>query len=259
MDDRRPTILITRPKQRAEEFAALLVKQGCEVIHIPMIRIVPPESRDALDHALQHIDEYDGIIFTSANAVDFFYQRMNEISIGIPLRTLCYAVGEKTASTMQAHEIECTLIPDSYNAASLARSITDASGKRFLLPQSDIARDELGVILRTSGAMVEEIVVYRTTLPAEDAQAHLRSLLQSGAVDCISFFSPSSVINFLKLVPRFEQRDIALATIGETTAQTIVRMGLRVDIIAPHATSPSLAAAIIERFFTTPRARNLVG
>lgn len=253
MNDRRPTVLVTRPKQRAEEFASILMEHGCEVIHIPMIRIVPPESWAALDHALQRMDEFDGIIFTSANAVDFFYQRMNEISIGIPRRTRCYAVGEKTERTMHTHGIPCTSIPDSYNAASLAQSITDANGKRFLFPQSDIAREELGVILRTAGAMVEEIAVYRTMLPTDDAQAHLQSLLQSNIVDCISFFSPSSVINFLKLIPHFEQQDILLASIGETTAQTITQMGLRVDIVAPHATSPSLAAAIIERFITTQR------
>ncbi|MEA3470925.1 MAG: uroporphyrinogen-III C-methyltransferase, partial [Thermodesulfobacteriota bacterium] len=55
-------IVITRPEEQAGELASLLSAEGARVIHFSTIKIVPPESFDDLDRALENIETYDWII-----------------------------------------------------------------------------------------------------------------------------------------------------------------------------------------------------
>jgi uroporphyrinogen III methyltransferase/synthase len=72
-------IVITRPEEQSGELAALLREEGARIIQFPTIKIVPPESFDDLDRALENIETYDWIIFTSANGVRFFFNRLSEM------------------------------------------------------------------------------------------------------------------------------------------------------------------------------------
>jgi len=68
-------IVITRPEEQSEEFAALLRDEGAKVISFPTIRIMPPEDYNDLDRAIKDIDKYHWVVFTSANGVKFFFER----------------------------------------------------------------------------------------------------------------------------------------------------------------------------------------
>ena len=69
-------IVVTRPKEDAADLSDRLVALGAEAIEAPMTRIVPPEDWAPLDGAMQDISAYAWIVFTSANAVDQFMQRL---------------------------------------------------------------------------------------------------------------------------------------------------------------------------------------
>ncbi len=75
-------ILITRTLHQASELAAQLEALGAAPILIPTIEIIPPKSYAPLDDALAHLDTsegegYDWLLFTSANAVEVFHQRLS--------------------------------------------------------------------------------------------------------------------------------------------------------------------------------------
>jgi uroporphyrinogen-III synthase len=136
-------------------------------------------------------------------------------------------------------------MPERFDARHLADTVRDAAGKRFLIPQSDIGRDEISSLLQAAGATVERVTAYRTIVPGGAQISRLESMFVEGEVDCIAFFSPSAVRNFSLLIPDFKQATILVAAIGGTTATTALASGLRVDIISPEATSAAFADAII--------------
>ena len=70
-------VVITRPEKQADDLAKLLIKEGANPIHFPTIKIVPPPSWRELDAAIKKLEEYEWLIFTSANGVAFFFERLS--------------------------------------------------------------------------------------------------------------------------------------------------------------------------------------
>ena len=69
-------ILVTRAREQASSFAQILEAAGAEIVEFPTITIVPPESWEPLDAAISRLREYRWVIFTSANGVRFFWERL---------------------------------------------------------------------------------------------------------------------------------------------------------------------------------------
>jgi uroporphyrinogen-III synthase len=69
-------ILITRASHQASDLAAQLEALGATPILIPTIEIIPPETYAPLDAAIANLDSYNWLIFTSANAVEVFAERV---------------------------------------------------------------------------------------------------------------------------------------------------------------------------------------
>lgn len=244
------TVLITRTKEQAAEFATLLAAEGIRPLFFPMIEIRPPDSWDELDGALARAESFDGIIFTSVHAVAAFFDRREEAGFsrsGARTLPLCYAVGEKTRQAAESRGGNCAAVPEKFDGRHLAEAIGGAAGRRFLLPQSDIGGEDIRTLLEQSGAIVERVTAYRTQAPTGARLSRLESMLVEGEVDCIAFFSPSAARNFAALIPAFKQATILVAAIGGTTATAAMASGFRTDIIAPEATGESLARAIIRR------------
>ncbi|HMD13177.1 MAG TPA: uroporphyrinogen-III synthase, partial [Bacteroidota bacterium] len=57
------------------------MQRGGTPVVFPTIQILPPDSWDGCDRALQGLYMYDGMIFTSTNGVVFFSRRCTEKSI----------------------------------------------------------------------------------------------------------------------------------------------------------------------------------
>ncbi len=78
--DERPLfgkrVLVTRPREQAADLVERLEAMGAEAIEAPMIRILPPEDYAPLDEACARAGGFDWIVFTSANAVDAFMDRL---------------------------------------------------------------------------------------------------------------------------------------------------------------------------------------
>src|SRR4030095_14942348 len=101
------TVVITRARAQAGEFAAELEGFGARVIVCPTIQITDPDSYNRLDEALDHLYGYDWIIFTSVNGVDSFLRRAHflqrDVSQLDDLR-VC-AIGEATAERLRLAKV----------------------------------------------------------------------------------------------------------------------------------------------------------
>ncbi len=249
------TVAVTRAEEQSQSFIQLLREKGAEPFSFPVIKTVPPQDWSPLDKAMETLDQYHGLIFTSVNGVDYFMQRLREKDKDIrELKGVrIYAIGPKTAQAVRDLGIRVDIVPEKFVAESLLESIgkENVKGKRFLLPRAETARETLPETLRELGAEIDVVPAYRTILPETGKQA-LIERLKEGSLDVIAFTASSTVKNFMELMGedcKDELTKIAIACIGPITAQTAQDLGLKVDVVPTDYTIESLVQAI-EDFYS---------
>ncbi len=253
--ERRPlfgkTIMVTRTREQASELVDQLSALGADCLELPTIRIVPPSDWSGLDQALRRLEEVNWIFFTSPNGVRFFFDRLEHLQLDLRLLKgiKIGVIGPATAQALKEFHLRPDLIPEKYQAEHLleAWSHLPLSHQKILIPRAKQAREILPEGLRQMGAEVSVVSAYQT-LPAQEGKDPLVKKLTRGQVDCLTFTSSSTVINFLSLFPRKEilslLKKVDLACIGPITAQTARDNGLKVTILAEEYTISGLVAAI---------------
>jgi uroporphyrinogen III methyltransferase / synthase len=255
------TIVITRARAQAAEFAELLEGYGARVVACPTIEIVEPETYAPLDQALENLYGYDWLIFTSVNGVEFFLRRLTSLAHDISeldeLR-VC-AIGAATAARLHDEHVHVDLVPEQFKAEGVFAALENYLGGRaqfdrlnVLIPRAAVARDYLPHALEEAGARVDTVAVYRTVPPQTTERARVAALLAGGSVDCVTFTSSSTVTNFAQLFDTTDLRALLggarVACIGDITAQTAAAYGLLTDIQPAEFTTRALACAIADYF-----------
>jgi uroporphyrinogen III methyltransferase/synthase len=246
-------VVITRPEAQAAQMRELLRREGARAITFPTIDIAPPESWQALDEALQHLESYRWIIFTSANGVRFFMRRLRET--GRDLRDMkgirICTIGPATAFTLAEMGLRADLVPESYISEGVVRAFEnqDLKGCRILLPRAEEARDVIPAGLSSRGAAVDTVTVYRT-LPSNRKKEEIEPLFAEGKIDVITFTSPSTVVNFMRIMGQdfTLPSQVRIACIGPVTAAAVRKAGLPIDILREEFTIPGLVAAMVEYY-----------
>lgn len=242
-------ILFTRAKGSDNTFENALKSLGASVEFLPVIEIKPVNDYTLLDEKISVIDTYDGIFFTSTNAVKYFFERFN--SKGKKFSGKIFTIGAKTKASVESFGYKVYFAPSVFSSEELADSIdkSEIKGKKYLFPCGNLAGNTLKEKLG-SVALINEVVVYQTVLPETNSKKvnEIKNKIEKGEINCISFFSPSSIENFLKIFPDFNQKNINIAVIGNTTLNRLKDFGLKADIIPEKSTSESLAKAIADYF-----------
>jgi uroporphyrinogen III methyltransferase/synthase len=248
-------ILITRARDQSAEFATHLRDLGAEVIEFPTIKIVPATSWKELDRAIDQLKSYDWLIFTSANGVNFFWERLKEKDKDHPFPSslkVC-AIGPATAYQLKEKGIRVDYTPKEFSAEAILEGFEKMAikGKRILLARAKVARDVLPKGLRKMGAEVDVIEVYRTVKPRGGSK-RLKQLLTEGRINAITFTSSSTVNHFAELLKKEDLKKllegIVIACIGPVTARTAKGWGMRVQIQPREYTIPALTQAIGKYF-----------
>jgi len=251
-------ILITRARDPSAKFATQLKNLGAEIIEFPTIEIIPPRSWKGLDHAIDRLNSYHWIIFTSVNGVVFFFERLKEKGQGnrLPSSLKVCAIGPATARQLKERKIPVDYTPKEFVAEAILKGFQKmgAKGKRILLARAKKARDILPDGLRKMGIEVDVIEAYRTARP-KGGSKRLRQLLENGGIDLITFTSSSTVNHFAELLKKENLKKllkgIAIASIGPITSRTAKELGIKVQIQPYRYTIPDLTRAISE-YFTFP-------
>ncbi len=250
-------IIVTRAREQASGFLKALYRLGAECIEFPTIRVMPPESWDALDRAIRGLENYQWLLFTSVNGVKYFLERLEALGKDVrDLRGLkIAAIGPRTAETWHRFGIKPDIIPDEYRAEVVVECFKKWSikGTKILLPRASRAREVLSEELINMGAEIDVVPAYQTIKPDQDTR-HLWDKMGKGAIDMVAFTSSSTVINFLKMFNVDKQQlkkcmaNVTVACIGPITAGTAQENGLTVDLIPPKYTVESLTDAIVKYF-----------
>ena len=255
--DNRPLfgkrIMVTRARHQAGVLSKLLSERGAQPVELPAIDIRRVSDNRELDHAISDLARYQWLVFTSANGVEAFFERLHALKLDSRAfhNLKVGAIGPATTSALKQKGITPDYCPTVYTGEGLVAGLAscDIAGQRFLLPRADIADKELAKGIAQLGAEAHEVAAYRT-VPAANVLAGAKKLIASGEIDVITFTSSSTVSNLIAALGNEDvvPDSVRIACIGPKTAGAASRAGLRVDIAAREHTIPGLVAAI-EAYF----------
>lgn len=239
-------VLITRPRSQAAPFAEALRAAGFEPVFLPVIEVRPVDDLGELERAIASLSTYDWIVFTSINAVEIFFDHVDDWN-RLEHKPKIAVIGRKTAESVKARGARPDFLPEEYVAEAILPGLGDVRGKRILLPAAEIGRDVLAVAIAQAGGSAHEVSIYRT-LPAEPDAAGLAAL-RSG-VDVVTFTSPSTVDNFVRLAERCGLDPFNLpgsprfACIGPVTEEAARQRGFTQLIVASDHTTDGIIEAL---------------
>ena len=251
-------IIVTRTREQMSELVVELEEHGANCIECATINISPLEETKELDSALEMLDEYHWIIFTSLNGVKYFFERL--YAKGMDARDLrgpeIAVVGKSTADLLHTYGVNADLIPPVFTGEGLAESLLDQGieGRSILIPRALKAREMMPETLRGAGAQVTVAPVYINT-PLQENKEEMRAELTSGSVDMVTFTSSSTVTNFLAMLEPESPEEllelfagVKVAAIGPITAKTVTDSGLQVDVQPEQYTIAGMSEAILDFF-----------
>ncbi len=249
------TIAVTRTRQQASDLSARLMELGANVIEAPTIELTAPGEWSEVDEVLEHISDYDWVIFTSQNGVKYAKKRLLET--GSDSRAFAgvrvAAIGNVTADAIRDELcLRVDLCPQEFVAEALADDLEkrgEVRGRRFLLLRADIARPVLREKLAAGGAVeVRDVSIYQTR-PATALPPALLDALAAGELNWITFTSSSTARNLVELLGTDYQQKLAgvkLASIGPITTRTLKDLGLEPRVQAEVYNVEGLIASIEE-------------
>lgn len=254
-------MVVTRTREQASDLVAKLEEYGADCLEYSTIHIEPVDDYTVLDQAIKQIAEYQWLLFTSLNAVTYFFQRL--YLVGSDSRALAgpkiAVVGKATAEELMKYGIKADLIPEQFTGEGLAEALiqTQVDGNRILLPRALRASEMLPEALTDAGATVTIAPVYKN-VPPQGRKDELREQLQSGSIDLVTFTSSSTVTNFLTMIDAGSTEElhqlldkVKIAAIGPVTAETIRKHGLHVDIQPQRYTINDMVHAIVAYYRDT--------
>jgi uroporphyrinogen III methyltransferase/synthase len=248
-------VVVTRARAQAWALGDKLDDLGAEVLYVPTIDITPPGSFEALDLGIRSLqpdgEGWDWIIFTSANAIDPFFIRL-ELA-GLDARALAAtrvaAVGSSTATQLETHGVVPDLVPGTFTGEALVAALGPGPG-RVLFPRAEDAPPETVAALELAGWAPFAAPAYKN-VPA-DLRDGAAERVRSGDFDVVVFTSGTTVRNFVEAVARPPDLGLGpegdgsklVACIGPVTSEAAAHAGMRVDIVPDEHTIDGLVAAI---------------
>jgi uroporphyrinogen-III synthase len=246
-------VVVTRPQHQAGDLAERLKALGAEPILVPAIQVSPPADWKPIDQAINNLQQFNWVVFTSANGVESFVSRMRELGVEVRNLSNCKlaAIGPATASVLAKYIREPDFIPSVFISDAIAEELGEVKGQKVLLARADIARKDLAVILKEKGAEVTQVAVYRVEGNIDDRiQEELKGYVGQTPPDFITLTSPSAARGLLRIL---EEAGLekwmglsALICIGPITGKAVEEMGFKPTRIAQEHTTDGLVQAILE-------------
>jgi uroporphyrinogen-III synthase len=240
-------VLLTRPAHQAAHLRALIEREEGIVHSIPMIEIAEPSDLTEIYGQLQRLDEYGLAIFVSPNAVDATFDLLAR---PWPAGLRVAAIGRGTASALSRRGVHVDIAParDFTSEGLLSEpDLQEVRGMRVVIFRGSGGRELLADALRSRGASVQYVDVYRRRLPAT-AMAALDRLIGGPPVDIIVATSNEGLMNLFECAGE-RHRDWLLArqlvVMSERTAALAVTLGFeKAACVASEASDQGLLDAI---------------
>lgn len=234
------TILVSQPKPEGEKspYFDLAEKYKLKIDFRPFIQV---EGVDVQEFRVQkvNISEHTAVILTSKVAVDHFFRMAKEVRFDVPDTMKYFCISEAIAYYLQKYVTyrKRKIFFGKQTINDLVEVMKKHKNEKFLLPCTDILRDNIPETISEHKLNFSKAILYRTV--ASDL-----SDLEDVYYDMLVFFSPGGVESLLKNFPDFKQNKTLIAAFGPTTSQAVTKNNLRLDLHAPQPNAPSMPAAI---------------
>jgi len=242
------TILISQPAPETEKnpYAELAKKYKLKIDFRPFIHVEGIDVKDLRKDRL-NIPEHTAVIMTSRNAVDHFFRICKEIRYQVPDTMKYFCISESTAYYLQKYVVyrKRKIFHGKQKFIELLDVIKKHKDEKFLLPCSDIHKQEITDVLDQHNIKYSKAVLYKTVASDLSDLADIK-------YDMLVFFSPQGIESLFMNFPKFKQNKTRIAAFGSTTANAVKTAGLRLDLQAPMPNAPSMTMAI-EHFIKTEK------
>ncbi|MEP6808575.1 MAG: uroporphyrinogen-III synthase, partial [Chloroflexota bacterium] len=156
------TVLVTRPAAQAAELVALLAECGIDAVSVPTVETAPPARGGPLDDAIRSLGGAAWLVITSVNGAAALVARLRAMGLSLPEGVGVAAVGPTTAAALRTGGLSVDHVPSRYLTVAIAEGLGEVAGRRVVLARADAATPDLRDALVRRGALVEEVVAYRT-------------------------------------------------------------------------------------------------
>ncbi|MBL7915959.1 MAG: uroporphyrinogen-III synthase [Bacteroidia bacterium] len=234
------TILVTQPKPESDKspYHDLAKKYGLKIDFRPFIHVEGIPAKDFRKDKI-NLSDFSAVILTSRHAADHFFRMCNEMRI-TNLDTFKYfCISESTAFYLQKYVVyrKRKIFYGKSTINDLIDVLKKHKKEKFLLPCSDIHKQEISDTLTSFGIEHIKAILYKTVCSDLSDLANVN-------YDMLVFFSPSGITSLLKNFPKFKQNATRIAAFGATTTQAVTEANLKVDVMAPIPEAPSMTMAI---------------
>lgn len=234
-------VFVTRPREKASRLAEQLTDLGAEVLELPAIATKAIQPNAALERVLVQLEQYQWVVFTSAAAVEIFFEALKRRRMDV--RTLAgmkfAVVGRATQRAVEEHGLFVDVVPEQFGGRALGEAMARrvAAGEQVLLLRAKEAHPDLGEVLTKKGIAFEDVAVYETILEEGSAIE-----VQEG--DLAAFASASAVKGFVQAVSCAEVSKVQAVCIGPQTAAEAGKQGMAC-VVAKNATIDDLVNAVV--------------
>ncbi|MEA5598722.1 uroporphyrinogen-III synthase [Rivularia sp. UHCC 0363] len=249
------TVLVTRADRQSDNFVKLLQQYGTTALSMSCLCIAPPTNWELTDNALTNINEFDWLIFTSTNGIDYFCNRMinNQGNINALKNIKIAVVGSKTANHLINYGITPSFTPPDFVSDSLIECFPNKDnlkGTKILYPKLEAGgRENIPEELSSLGASVTAIPAYQSNCNNK-IPSSIVSAFKEGKIDVVTFASPKTVECFYQMIQSIGGEsflnNICIASIGPVTSVVCKDVLGRVDVEAQPYTLNGLIKAIIK-------------
>ena len=234
-------VLVSQPKPASEKspYFDIAEKYGVEINFRPFIKVEPISAKEFRQQKISILD-HTAVIFTARTAIDHFFHLCEELRVTIPETMKYFCMTEAIAVYLQKYIVyrkRKIFFGQTGKAEDLVAIIAQHAKEKYLVPLSDVHKEDLLLMLEAKKINFTRAVMYRTV--SNDFTAE-----EEFDYDMLVFFSPSGISSLLKNFPDFKQDDIKIGCFGPTTAKAVKEAGLRLDVEAPTAEAPSMTAAL---------------
>ena len=246
------SVLVTRPEAQGRALCEAIRAQGGTAVPAPMIEIERLPIDAAMGRTLNHIAQFERVIFVSRNAVEFGLLALDEGGMTLTEQSL-YAIGAGTASALSQHGHEDVSLPASdYSSTGLLALETlqakAVDGTRVLIFRGQGGREELANTLIERGASVSYCEVYAR----RPASATISAALIQCGLNEVQFAIVTSREILKHLARKLSSEglhqlfDMTLIVVGASSAKAVPKLGFtKPPLIVDNPTDNALIDALI--------------
>jgi uroporphyrinogen-III synthase len=224
----------------------VLRNAGLEPVGVPAIAIEIDPPGGSLDSAASNLHRFAWAVVSSPNGARAILTAAERVPTALRVPSWA-AIGDATAEVLEQDGIHVEFRPSRADARTLAADLPFAAGQELVVLRGDLAGDELPERLRRRGAVVSDVIAYRTVEGPPSSRPILRDAFVGGPPDAVLLASGSAARGLVSLAEAeaLQIRAIPTICIGPETAREAARLGFPVLATSPESTAKALAGTTV--------------